>query len=128
MVGLTEYRDYYPSHLSGGMRQRVAIARAFAYPSEILLMDEPFKGLDPKLKSDLMKSFLELWVKDKRTVVFVTHDVDEAVMLGHFVYIMSKSPAQIIRIFEINTSIQDRFLKSGEMAIFKEQINRAFDL
>ncbi len=82
LVGLWEYKDYYPNHLSGGMKQRAAIARAFAYPSDLLLMDEPFKGLDPKLKSDLIIAFLDLWKRPKNGCV-VTHEIDEAIEIGH---------------------------------------------
>lgn len=95
MVGLEEYRHYYPKQLSGGMKQRVAIARAFAYPSDILLMDEPFKGLDMDLKTNLSGAFISLWKKDKRTVVFVTHDKDEAIKLADYVFILDGKPLVI---------------------------------
>ncbi len=95
MVELEEYRHYYPKQLSGGMRQRVAIARAFAYPSDILLMDEPFKGLDIELKTNLIKSFITLWEEDRRTVIFVTHDIHSALMLGDEIYFLSQKPANI---------------------------------
>lgn len=95
MVGLEEYRHYYPKQLSGGMKQRVAIARAFAYPSDILLMDEPFKGLDMDLKTNLIKSFVSLWEKDKRTVIFVTHDMDEAMMLADSIFILGGKPMYV---------------------------------
>ena len=95
MVGLKEYSDYYPRQLSGGMKQRVAIARAFAYPADILLMDEPFKGLDLELRNQLIQSFLQLWKQDNRTVVFVTHDLDEAKSLAHYIYILWGRPLEI---------------------------------
>ena len=81
MVGLSDFARYYPAQLSGGMKQRVSMARAFAYPSEIILMDEPFRALDVKLKENLERSFVRLWETDKRTVIFVTHDIDEALQL-----------------------------------------------
>ena len=99
MVGLEGFMDYYPHQLSGGMKQRVSIARAFIYPSNIILMDEPLKTLDPKLKWNLMKTFLKVWQRDKRTVVFVTHDVDEALILGEYIYIFSTPPVQVIQGF-----------------------------
>ena len=68
--------DLYPHEMSGGMRQRLALIRAFAYPSDILLMDEPFKALDIMLKDNIIKAFLNLYREDKRTVLFVTHDID----------------------------------------------------
>jgi len=77
-VGLSDAIRKYPHELSGGMAQRVALARAFLYPADILLMDEPFKGLDKELKDTIISTFLELWKKDKRTTLFVTHDENEA--------------------------------------------------
>jgi len=95
IVGLQDFARFYPNQLSGGMKQRVAIARAFCYPSNIILMDEPLKTLDPKLKWNLMKTFLKLWRADQRTVIFVTHDVDEALVLGEEIYVFSKPPAKV---------------------------------
>ncbi|MBV7273595.1 ABC transporter ATP-binding protein [Clostridium thailandense] len=89
MVKLTEYKDKLPSKLSGGMKRRVAIARAFAYKSELLLMDEPFKGLDDKLKSEIIEYFLKIYKEDKRTVILVTHDMKEAELLGDVIYSFS---------------------------------------
>ena len=86
LVSLKEYKDYYPNQLSGGMEQRVSIARCFAYKSDIILMDEPFKGLDLKLKENLMKDFRELWKENKPTVIFVTHDKEEAKYLADEVF------------------------------------------
>ncbi len=87
-VELLREKHSYPDTLSGGMAQRVAIARAFVVDSDILLMDEPFKGLDIRLKSKLMTTFSKLWEQDKRTTVIVTHDVDEALALAHRIVIL----------------------------------------
>ena len=95
IVGLQDFAHFYPEQLSGGMKQRVAIARAFCYPSDIILMDEPLKTLDPRLKWNLMKTFLKIWNKDRRTVVFVTHDVDEALVLGEEIFVFSRPPVRI---------------------------------
>lgn len=81
-VRLPDKKNAYPKTLSGGQAQRVAIARAFLYESEILLMDEPFSSLDLKLKNEMHGLFLQIWRQDKRTVLFVTHDADEAVSLA----------------------------------------------
>jgi NitT/TauT family transport system ATP-binding protein len=109
IVGLYKYRDSYPNRLSGGMQQRVSIARAFAYPSEILLMDEPFKSLDAKLKKNLLYSFMALWEADKRTVIFVTHDIEEAAYISDFVYILEDSfPTKIKNIMQIDKSFNER--------------------
>ncbi len=96
LVGLQDFAHYYPEQLSGGMKQRVAIARAFSYPSDLILMDEPLKTLDPRLKWNLMRTFLRLWENDRRTVVFVTHDVDEALVLGEEIFVFSRPPVQVI--------------------------------
>ena len=100
-VNLWDYRDAYPSELSGGMKQRVSIARAFAYPSSLILMDEAFQGLDPILKDRLLLDFIKSWEDEPRTVVFVTHDLDEALLLGQEIIILPNAPiskAEIIRI------------------------------
>lgn len=89
MVKLIESKDKLPSKLSGGMKRRVAIARAFAYKSELLLMDEPFKGLDDKLKTEIIEEFLRIYKEDKRTVILVTHDMKEAELLGDVIYSFS---------------------------------------
>ena len=96
LVEMWESRKKYPKELSGGMAQRVSMARAFAYPSQILLMDEAFKGLDISLKNRLIKTFLKLWTEDKRTVVFVTHDIYEALHLADRIYLLANKPAEIV--------------------------------
>lgn len=89
-VGLSGKADRYPVSLSGGEAQRVAIARAFLFDSDILLMDEPFSSLDLKLKYKMLDLFFEIWQKDKRTVLMVTHDVDEAVAAAQRILILSE--------------------------------------
>lgn len=96
MVELKGFESYKPKELSGGMAQRVSLARAFAYPSNVLILDEPFKGLDMKLKREMILLFKKLWNESKRTVLFITHDVDEAVTLSDFIYILNEKPAKII--------------------------------
>lgn len=83
LVGLADKAQAYPSELSGGQAQRVSVARAFAYPSQLILMDEPFSSLDTAMKIRLIGAFCELWRRERRTAVFVTHDVEEAYMLAH---------------------------------------------
>lgn len=100
IVGMENFAEYYVSRLSGGMKQRVSLARAFSYESELILMDEPFNSLDYKLKKSVTSAFLKLWEEDRRTVIFVTHDIDEAVELGHFIYLFSVPPVKILRRFE----------------------------
>lgn len=86
---LAEKANEYPSALSGGQAQRVSIVRAFVYPSELILMDEPFSSLDTALKIRLMKVFCDLWREERRTAIFVTHDAEEAYMLSHRAIILN---------------------------------------
>jgi NitT/TauT family transport system ATP-binding protein len=93
-TGLSKFADYYPHQLSGGMKQRVSIARAFANDPEILLMDEPFSALDAQNKLLLQEELLRIWEEHKKTVVFITHSVDEAVALGDRIMIMTAHPGR----------------------------------
>lgn len=96
LVGLADYMDAYPDELSGGMKQRVNVARALVHDPEILLMDQPFGALDAITRKILSYDFLNLWRETKKTVIFVTNDIDEALLLGSEVYILSKSPGTFI--------------------------------
>jgi NitT/TauT family transport system ATP-binding protein len=98
---LTRFAHLYPHQLSGGMRQRVSIARAFANDPEILLMDEPFSALDEQNKTILQQELLRIWEADKKTVVFITHSVDEAVTLGDKIMVMTASPGRTKQIIEV---------------------------
>jgi len=102
MVNLSAYADFYPKQLSGGMRQRVAIARTLAYRPRILLMDEPFGALDAHTRTVLQNELLGIWERDRKTVLFVTHGVDEAVFLSDRVVVMSGSPGRIQEVIEID--------------------------
>jgi NitT/TauT family transport system ATP-binding protein len=100
-TGLTRFADRYPHQLSGGMKQRVSIARAFANDPEILLMDEPFSALDEQNKTLLQEEVLRIWEEDKKTVVFITHSVDEAVTLGDKIMVMSAHPGRVKAIIDV---------------------------
>jgi len=102
MVGLKGFEDFYPKELSGGMKQRVALARTLAYHPAVLLMDEPFGALDAHTRTRLQNDLLNIWERDRKTVLFVTHSVDEAVFLSDKVVMMSRSPGRIKQIIDID--------------------------
>jgi len=102
IVGLNGFENAYPHTLSGGMQQRVAIARALAYDPEVLLMDEPFGALDAQTKRRLIADFLKVWDETKKTVIFVTHSVEEALLLADKVYLFSARPSKIKQVFDVN--------------------------
>jgi NitT/TauT family transport system ATP-binding protein len=95
LVHLTGYENFYPKELSGGMKQRVAIARTLAYGPKILLMDEPFGALDAHTRTGLQRELIEIWERDRKTVLFVTHSVEEAVFLSDRVIVLTSSPGRI---------------------------------
>jgi NitT/TauT family transport system ATP-binding protein len=94
-VGLLNFMDHYPWQLSGGMQQRVAIARALAYEPEILLMDEPFASVDAQTRADLEDLLLRVWTQTGITILFVTHDIDEAVYMADRVVALTPSPTEV---------------------------------
>ncbi|MDD6550017.1 ABC transporter ATP-binding protein, partial [Blautia massiliensis (ex Durand et al. 2017)] len=97
IIGLQKFAKAYPKELSGGMKQRVAIARALANQPEVLLMDEPFGALDPHTKAMMQLLLREIWEQEHPTVVFITHDIDEAVFLANKIYVMSARPGRVIK-------------------------------
>ena len=102
MVGLEQFADALPKMLSGGMKQRCAIARAYAVNPSILLMDEPFGALDALTRVKLQEQLLDTWNREKRTVMFITHDVDEAVFLANRVVVMAARPGRIYDVIDVN--------------------------
>lgn len=101
IVGLDKFAKSYPKELSGGMKQRVAIARAYATDPEVLLMDEPFGALDAQTKAQLQENLLNTWQQERKTCFFITHDVEEAVLLSTKVIIMSAGPGRIREIVDV---------------------------
>ena len=102
MVGLEKFVDSYPKELSGGMKQRVAIARAYAVNPSLLLMDEPFGALDAQTRTQLQTELLKTWEEEKKTCFFITHDVEEAVLLSSRVVVMSARPGRIKEVIDID--------------------------
>ena len=95
MTGLTEFAHHYPAELSGGMKQRVALARVLAFDPKVLLMDEPFGALDAQTRETMQEELTRLWERTHKTIVFVTHDIDEAVYLGDRVVVLTARPGRI---------------------------------
>ena len=95
MTGLADFRNHYPAELSGGMKQRVALARVLAFDPKVLLMDEPFGALDAQTRETMQEEVTRLWERTKKTIVFVTHDIEEAVYLGDRVIVLSARPGRI---------------------------------
>ncbi len=116
-VELLDKKNRYPDELSGGERKRVEIARAFAYDSSILLMDEPFSSLDTALKIRLVNNFVSLWQENKKTTIFVTHDVEMATMLSQRIIIIEKG--KIIFDIDVDESLPRKY---GALTQIKEQI------
>ena len=121
LVGLAEFADRYPYELSGGMRQRVAVARAMAIEPQILLMDEPFGALDAQTRNLLQKELLEIWQKTKKTIIFVTHSVDEAVYLADRLVVLTSRPGRVCDIIPIELD-RPRNRTSAEFAQVRRKV------
>jgi NitT/TauT family transport system ATP-binding protein len=104
LVGLKGFERHYPWELSGGMQQRVAIARALAYAPEVLLMDEPFGSLDALTRLELEDTLLKVWAELKTTILFITHDIEEAIYLSDRIWVLGRRPSQIIQELAIDFS------------------------
>ncbi|WP_337100450.1 ABC transporter ATP-binding protein [Paenibacillus sp. YIM B09110] len=101
LVGLSAFGNRYPHELSGGMKQRVAIARSLAFNPDVLLMDEPFAALDAQTRETLQSELLSIWQKTKKTIIFITHGIDEAVFLGERVVVLTPGPGTLRKIVDI---------------------------
>ncbi len=126
LVGLTPFTYCYPYELSGGMRQRVAIARALANDPDLLLMDEPFGALDAQTRNMMQKELLRIWEKKKKTIIFVTHSVDEAVYLSDRIIVLSTRPGRISTIFEVVIP-RPRDRTSQEFATLRRDVLKLID-
>jgi len=119
LVGLTGFEDSYPSQLSGGMKQRTAIARTLAFDPNILLMDEPFGALDAQTRSLMQEELLSIWQRSRKTVIFVTHDVQEAVYLADRIAVMSARPGHIKTILDNKFDKSDPHIHKSQVFIDK---------
>jgi len=124
MVGLSSFLNRYPHELSGGMKQRVAIVRALAWNPSILLMDEPFSALDELTKAELQDELLRIWAHEKKTILFVTHNLSEAVYLADRVVVMSAHPGRIVATIPVELP-RDRGPEIRETMEFVQHVKRA---
>ena len=136
LVGLTNFRKHYPHQLSGGMRQRGAIARAFVTDPAMLLMDEPFAALDAQNRTILQAELVRIWEETGKTVVYITHSIDEALLLGDRCVIMTAQPGRFKEIIDVpfqhprdimklSTSTQFNEMKLAIWRVLEEEVNRA---
>ncbi|MCU4582601.1 ABC transporter ATP-binding protein [Acinetobacter gyllenbergii] len=125
LVGLAEFEHHYPNELSGGMKQRVAIARSLAYDPDILLMDEPFAALDAQTRETLQAELVKIWQQTQKTIIFITHSIDEAIYLGQRIAIMTSRPGRIKQVIEVPAALrsdQEDVRSSPEFNQLRHQI------
>ena len=127
LVGLRGFEKAYPYQLSGGMKQRVGIARAYSMNPKVLIMDEPFGQLDAQTRYAMQEELLKMWENDKRTVIFVTNNIEEACYLGDRIILLSECPAQVKEIYPVN-SAKPRNMVSQEFLSLRTKISNNTDL
>ena len=127
LVGLTGFEKSYPHQISGGMKQRVGIARAYANNPEILILDEPFGALDAQTRYSMQDEILRIWKAEKKTILFVTNNIEEALYLGDRIVLLSKCPATVKEIYEIGLSRPRDMVSEGFLRL-REQISDNMDL
>jgi NitT/TauT family transport system ATP-binding protein len=127
LVGLSDYKKHHPNQLSGGMQQRIAIARALAVDPEVLLMDEPFGSLDAMTRMSMQNEIERIWQEKKKTIIFVTHDIEEAVFLADKIVVMTASPGKVKKIIDVPLARQ-RDRTSCDFLAIRDEVFREFEL
>lgn len=124
MMDLEKFSNSYPKELSGGMKQRVAIARALANSPKVLLMDEPFGALDAQTRVDMQQLLLDIWKREKTTIIFITHDIEEAIFLSQRIYVMKSHPGRIADEINADQGLfeEGELVKPNEFLEMKEHI------
>lgn len=128
LVGLNGFENHFPRQISGGMKQRVGIARAYTANPEILLMDEPFGALDAQTRYSMQDEILKIWEKDKRTVVFVTNNIEEAVTLGDRIILFTQAPATVKAVYDLSSLKKPRDNMSEEFLKMRDLISSNTDM
>lgn len=133
LVGLSKFSKHHPSQLSGGMQQRVAIARALAVDPEIIFMDEPFGALDAMTRMNMQDEISNIWSKKKKTIIFVTHDIEEAVFLSDRIVIMTPGPGKVKSIINVpmgrkRDRTSEEFLKIRDKVFIEFKMKNEFDI
>jgi NitT/TauT family transport system ATP-binding protein len=126
LVGLGDAAEKYPYMLSGGERQRVALARALAVDPEIILMDEPFSALDPSTRKKLRQEIIDIWRKTEKTIVFVTHDIDEALVLADRILVLSQKPTVVVQDLRISEPRPRSIENSGTLLALRTDLFKLF--
>lgn len=127
LVGLKGFEKHLPKQLSGGMKQRVGIARAYANDPEILILDEPFGQLDAQTRYDMQNEISRVWMQEKRTIIFVTNNIEEALMLGDKIILLTECPARVKEIYEVNLP-RPRDMLNEEFLRLRSEISDNTDL
>lgn len=124
MMGLSSFKSILPSKLSGGMKQRVNLARALLVEPQLLIMDEPFSSLDLKIKLSIMKDIKKLWLKDRFSMLMVTHDIKEAIFLADKIIILSNRPSKILKTFEVKLREEEREITDRKFLELESEITK----
>jgi NitT/TauT family transport system ATP-binding protein len=127
LVGLSGFEQYYPNQISGGMRQRVNLARALALDPEVLIMDEPFSALDAQTREVMQLELLRIWQEGRKTVLFITHQIDEAVFLAHRIVVLGRRPGWIKETIEISLP-RPRSLAMKRKPEFADYVERVWNM